>query len=68
MRSRTVFNMVFIVIGVLLLISFLMSLWSLKHLNHKKEVEHVSSELQKGRVIFQSESSEESSKSSSTGF
>lgn len=38
---------------IILILSVILSFWSLKNLNAKKEVEEVKNKLKKGRVLFQ---------------
>lgn len=50
--------MLFIQIVILLLvISFVLALWSLRGINNKPNVEHLRKKLNKGRIIFQSHKS-----------
>lgn len=44
----------------ILVISIILSFWSLKNLNTKREVEEVKNKLKKGRVVFQSSGSSSS--------
>lgn len=51
-----------IIVVVLFIISFLLSVWSLRQtLKKSREEKHVKEELSRGRVIYQSDSSSESS-------
>lgn len=45
------------IVLVILLVSFALSIWSLKNESTKKETAEVKNKLKKGRVIFQSSDS-----------
>lgn len=46
-----------IILVVLLMVSFLFALWSLKGLRSKKEIQMAKEDLSKNRVVFQNDSS-----------
>lgn len=52
---------IFIVIGAIFIISFILAIRSLRNLTKIEEMEHAHKELKKGRVIFQNDSSSSAS-------
>ncbi len=51
-------NMIFVIsIIIIALISFVWAIFSLKHLNDKKEIEKISEDLKKNKIIFSSDHS-----------
>lgn len=45
---------------IILVLSIILSFWSLRNLNAKKEVDEVKDKLKKGKVLFQSSGSSSS--------
>lgn len=58
--------MFLLVLISILFLSIILSLWSLKNLNAKKELEDVKNKLKKGRVIFLSADRQDQSSGSSS--